>query len=359
MKILVTGANGFLGQHVVSALLARRHQVRVLVRPAADLERTSWRNQVDVFRADLRSTANLGSAFNGIDVLVHLAAAVTGGEDAQFAAGVVGTERLLSAMIGSGCRRVVLASSFSVYDWSNIHGTLDENSPIEPREDLYARDGYSIAKWWQERVTRRFAEVHEWDLTVLRPGFIWGRDHAYLAALGQQVGPVHFVIGPFTHMPMTHVENCADLFALSATDPRAVGHTFNVVDGPGSRIWSFLGEYLRRSGEGGFRIPIPYTAAYGVVSAAFATIFQRNHKLPQILIPCRFESRLKPLRYTNERARRILGWNPPLTFEQCLARSFGPPSPTREEKSPDTDREGLRDADKYPPAPLNASVNSQ
>ena len=359
MKILVTGANGFLGQQVVSALLARDHHVRVLVRPAADLARIAWRNQVDVLRGDLRSAPNLGAAFEGIDVLVHLAAAVTGGEDAQFAAGVVGTERLLSAMIGSGCRRVVLASSFSVYDWSNIRGTLDESSPIEPSKDLYARDGYSIAKWWQERVTRRFADVHKWDLTVLRPGFIWGRDHAYLAALGQQVGPVHFVIGPFTHMPMTHVDNCADLFAVAATDPRAVGQTFNVVDGPGSRIWSFLGEYLRRSGERGLRIPVPYTAAYGVVSAAFATIFQRNYKLPQILIPCRFESRLKPLRYTNRRARQILGWNPPLTFEQCLARSFGPPSPTREEKSPVRDREGLHDADKYPPATLNASANSQ
>ena len=44
------------------------------------------------------------------------------------------------------------------------------------------------AKWWQERVTRRFAGQHGWDLTVLRPGFIWGRDHGYLAALGQQSG---------------------------------------------------------------------------------------------------------------------------------------------------------------------------
>src|SRR4051812_50228740 len=102
MKILVTGANGFLGQHVVSALLARRHQVRVLVRPAADLDQTSWRNQVDVFRADLRSTSNLESAFNGIDVLVHLAAAVTGGGDAQFSAGGGGAARPFVAGKGAG-----------------------------------------------------------------------------------------------------------------------------------------------------------------------------------------------------------------------------------------------------------------
>jgi 2-alkyl-3-oxoalkanoate reductase len=324
MKILITGANGFLGQHVVSAALARGVQVRVLVRPAALLDKLPWKDAVEVFRADLRTAPDLTQAFDGIDVLVHLAAAVTGGEDAQFAATVVGTERLLDAMSRSACRRLVLASSFSVYDWSAISGTLNEESPLEAPPDLYRRDGYSIAKSWQERVTREYAEKFGWALTVLRPGFIWGRDHAYLAALGQQVGPIHFVIGPLTHIPMTHVENCADLFVVAAMDSRAAGQTFNVVDGPGERIWSFLGDYLKGMKERGFRIPIPYALAYGLVKLGYETIFRRNDKLPQILIPMRFESRLKPLRYTNERARRVLGWTPPLDSRQMLERTFGP-----------------------------------
>jgi nucleoside-diphosphate-sugar epimerase len=324
MKALVTGATGFLGQHVVAGLLARGHEVRILVRPAASLEAYEWHRRVEAFRADLRTTAGLEAAFDGVDVLVHLAAAVTGGEDAQFAATVVGTERLLAAMSRTQCRRVLLASSFSVYDWSRIRGTLDEDSPIEPAPDVYDRDGYSIAKSWQERITRREAERCGWDLTVLRPGFIWGRDHAYIAALGQQVGPIHFVIGPLTRIPMTHVENCADLFAVAAADLRARNQTFNVVDDRGERVWTFLGEYLRRRGERGVRVPVPYLLAYAVVQSLFKTVFRRNSKLPQILIPCRFESRLKPLHYTNERARRILGWTPPLDFEECLRRTFEP-----------------------------------
>ncbi len=324
MKALVTGANGFLGRHVVAALLERGVQVRAMVRPAARLESLDWPASVEVHRADLRSSRDLERAFDGVDVLVHLAAAVTGGEDAQFAATVVGTERLLEAMARTGCRRVVLASSFSVYDWSAIRGTLDEQSPVEPLPDLYERDGYSISKSWQERVTRRACAAHGWDLTVLRPGFIWGRDHAYLAALGVQVSKLDVVIGPLSHLPMTHVENCADLFAVAATDPRAIGQTFNVVDGPGERIWSFLGEYLRRTGRRALRIPVPYRLAHLVVSAAFATVFRRNLKLPGILIPVRFESRLKPLRYTYRHAREVLGWKPPLDLEACLARTFGP-----------------------------------
>ena len=188
MKALVTGANGFLGRHVVDALKARGHAVRAMVRPAARLQDLRWAPSVEITRADLRSTRDLEPAFDGIDTLVHLAAAVSGGDDAQFASTVVGTERLLGAMARTSCKRVVLVSSFSVYDWSAITGTLDEQSPLEPVPDLYQRDGYTIAKAWQERVTRRAAEQHGWELTVLRPGFIWGRDHAYVAALGQRVG---------------------------------------------------------------------------------------------------------------------------------------------------------------------------
>jgi UDP-glucose 4-epimerase len=324
VRALVTGAGGFLGRHVVGALLARGHQVRALVRPAAGLEGLGWPPAVEVVRADLRTARDLEPAFEGVDVLLHLAAAVSGGEDLQFAVAVAGTERLLGAMERTACRRLVLASSFSVYDYSATRGTLDEDSPLHRPADLYRRDGYTIAKVWQERITRRFAERNGWDLTVLRPGFIWGRDHAYLAALGQRVGRHHVVIGPLTRIPLTHVENCADVFALAASDPRARGQTFNVVDGRGERIWRYLGDYLRGSGETGLRLPVPYGLALGLVRLAYATVFRRATKVPGLLIPNRFESRLKPLRFENRRVREALGWNPPLGYRECLARTYGP-----------------------------------
>ena len=321
MRALVTGASGFLGRHLVAALAARGHQVRAMVRPAAAIDGLAWPGSVEIVRADLRASRELQSAFEGVDVLLHLAAVVSGGEDLQFAAAVVGTERLLDAMARSACRRLVLASSFSVYDFSAARGTLDEESPLHRVPEVYGRDGYTIAKWWQERVTRRRAEAEGWDLTVLRPGFIWGRDHAYLAALGQRLGRHHLVIGPWTRLPLTHVENCADAFACAATDERARGQTFNVVDGPGERIWSYLASYLRATGERGLRIPVPYRVALPVVRLARVTVFRRATKLPSILVPNRFESRFKPLRFENRRLREVLGWAPPLDGQECWRRT--------------------------------------
>jgi 2-alkyl-3-oxoalkanoate reductase len=337
MRALVTGANGFLGRHVVGALLDRGIEVRAMVRPAARLEALGWPPTVEIFRADLRTSRELQRAFEGVDVLLHLAAVVSGAEDAQFAGTVVGTERLLEAMSASTCRRLVLCSSFSVYNYSVAGRVLNEDTPLHQVPDVYACDGYTISKWWQERVTRRYAEKYSWDLTVLRPGFIWGRDHSYVVAMGQQLGRHFLVIGPRTRIPMTHVENCADIFALAAEGSRARGQTINVVDGPGERIWNYLSDHMSGTGQRGLRIPVPYWLALNIVRIAYATVFRRATKVPSILVPQRFESRLKPLRFENRRLLETLGWKAPLDYERCLARTYGvemaPRSPALTERN--------------------------
>jgi len=325
MKVLVTGANGFLGHHLVSALLRRGHTVRALVRPAARIEELAWPSDVEVVRADLRGGTDLAPAFADVDAPIHLAAAVTGGEDAQFAAAVVGTERLLAAMARSRATRLVLASSFSVYDWGQVHDRLDERSPVVEAPLLYERDGYAVAKVWQERVTRRMAAVQGWDLTVLRPGFIWGRDHGYLACLGQSFGRMHLTIAPTARLPLTYVENCADLFALAVDHPRAAGQTFNVVDGDEVSAWRYLGDHIRGSRLDWLRIPLPYPLARLLVTLAHRIsklLFRGKGKLPSLLVPCRFEARFKPLDFDDGRIRRELGWRPPLSHAECLARSY-------------------------------------
>ena len=84
MRVLVSGANGFLGQQVVEQLLERGYSVRALIRPATT-EPAEWRDKVEIFRADLRVHENLVSAFDGIDTVIHTAAATSGSEDIQFA----------------------------------------------------------------------------------------------------------------------------------------------------------------------------------------------------------------------------------------------------------------------------------
>jgi 2-alkyl-3-oxoalkanoate reductase len=322
MKILVTGAGGFLGQRLVATLLRSGHAVRAMIRPDSPFESIGGFAAAEVFRADLIRTAELAPAFEGVDVLVHLAAAMTGDERCMFAGSVNGTERLLAAMVGSDCRRIVLASSFAVYNWSAVGSVLDENSPLETNTGLHLRDAYAKSKSQQERVTRRLAAEYGWDLTVLRPGYIWGRGRPDIVPCCVRIGRLYLIIGPTTRLPLTHVENCADLFSKAATDLRAIGETFNVVDGPGERIWTYVGDHLRYSGTRGIRVPLSYALVWTTIKVMYAAGLRRLGRLPGLLVPRRFEARLKPLFFSNRRIHEQLGWQPPHAYSDCMNLTY-------------------------------------
>ena len=327
MKVLVTGANGFIGSHVVTAFLARGYEVRALVRPSADVGPRRWPAEVEVVRADLRLSRGLSDAGSGVDAIVHIAARMGGSEAQQFETTVGGTERLIHAMRGSGVDRFVLASSYSVYDWSSIEGELTEASPVV-EDHLVERGPYTVAKVWQERVTRRLAAETGLDLTVVRPGFVWGRDHVWLSGMGQRYLGVHVVFGRSTLIPITHVENCADAFVDATVKDGALHETFNVVDGEPITTWRYTDEYLRRTGTPGRLLSVPYPAALAVSRLGAAVgrrIFGAGNDLPDLFVPARVEAQFKPLSFPNDKIR-ALGWRPRWRFEEALERSYGPPA---------------------------------
>jgi UDP-glucose 4-epimerase len=322
MKVLVTGAGGFLGRHVVKCLLEHGHGVRAIVRPASMVP--PWNGEVELFRADLRVSNVLESAFIGIDAVLHLAAATSGNEDAQFASTVVATERFLSAMAVSPVNRLIHVSSLVVYDWARAKGTMDENTPLQV--DPYGMGGYTIAKVWQERVVTKFARDNSWNLTIMRPGFIWGVQHTEIAGMGRSFGRDYVMFGPLTRLPLCHVANCAHCLVAAVEAPAAISQTFNVVDGDDITVWHYLREYTRRTGQRALLLPVPYIAGYGIANLASFTsrlLFGNKGKLPSLLTPRRFESQFKPIRFSNRKLKQILAWTPPFGFEQCLNLTYG------------------------------------
>lgn len=325
MKALVTGAGGFLGQAVVSALLARGTEVRALLRSGTDLQALPWRGRVEVHRGDLRDRSSLAGCLDGVDAVVHLAGSPSANAHELFASAVVGSEHLLDLMAAAEIRRLVLAGSFSVYHPEAADELVDEHSPLET--DPYAREGYTVAKLWQERVIRRDARERGLLLTVLRPGLIWGSGHDDLPSLGQRVGRVYLVLGPRTRLRITHVENCADAFATATLDERAIGETFNVVDPEHVSNWAYMRRYRRSSGASWIPVPVPYRLARAAVGAVYrgaAVVLRAPPRLPSLFMPRRFEARFRPLRYVDDKLSRTVGWTPPLTFEEAARRTFTP-----------------------------------
>ncbi len=322
MRVLVTGASGFLGRHTVDRLVERGHSVRAMVRPSSKVP--SWEGDVDIFPVDLRSSNDLPRIFDGVTAVVHLAAAVTGNEDIQFASTVVGTERFLDAMARSETKRLVHVSSIVVYDWSKVRRVMNEETPLA--DNIYDMGGYTIAKVWQERLVRRTAHAKGWDLTIMRPGFIWGADHAEIAGMGRQFNGVYFTFGPRTRLPLSHVLNCADALVQAIETPLNGIHAFNVFDKDDVRVSRYVSEYKHRTRKRGLVIPVPYYVGLGVAKLATMTsriVFGKKGKLPSLLVTRRFESQFKPIRYSNEKLRKELGWTQRYNFEECLNFTYG------------------------------------
>ena len=224
-------------------------------------------------------------------------------------------------MSKSVVRRLVHVSSFVAYDWSKA--IFDERTPL--LTDMYSMDGYTIARVWQERVVSRAAAAHSWNLTILRPGFIWGRAHAAIGGMGRIFGRVYLMFGPCTRLPLTHIVNCAHCVVAALECPAAVGEEFNVIDGDQVRVLHYVREHARQTGRHGILLPVPYRLGLAIVQlASFISrmLFGKKRQLPSILMPRRYERQFKPIRFSNKKLKDKLGWSAPLTFEECINLTF-------------------------------------
>ncbi len=327
MKFFVTGANGFLGRHVVAEALDHGHDVVAMVRDAGSLRRTPWHDheRVEVVVGDLRRAApSWVEALGGADVVVHLAAAVGGDFATQFASTVLGTEQLLATMADTGVLRLVHVSTFSVYDYRALApgSVLDESSPLEANPT--DRDEYAQTKLVQERLVRGFAADRGGRVTVVRPGAVYGPNNLWNAGRAVRLaGPLWAALAPNGELKLTYVENCAQAIVLAAERDEAVGETLNIVDDdpPTQREYEAA---LKRAGfTVGLSLPVPYVAAKGA-GEAVAWVSRRRYggklRLPAYAVPAKMDSQYRPLHYPNARAKAVLGWTPRYRLDEALAR---------------------------------------
>jgi UDP-glucose 4-epimerase len=309
----------------VAALQSGGHRIRTVLQPGTALEPTQA-DSVESFLGDLCTHPDLQAAFEDVDAVIHLAATMTGAPASRFAETVTATERLLEAMSASSTRRLVLCSSFSVYDWTQARGSVDEDLPLSDSSE--PSGGYAAAKLRQEQLAVQISRNHGWDLTILRPGFIWGPgNECPPGSIGLDFGPLHIVIGAGRRPPFAHVVNCAECFRLAVENPRAAGCVFNLVDEYRVTAWRFMGEHLKRSGRKGVRVLLPYSVARGLVALARAgarIVPAMESRLPSLFTPAEFAARCKPLSYDTRRSADVLGRWAQLDFQQCLQQTYDP-----------------------------------
>ncbi|MDJ0618165.1 MAG: NAD(P)-dependent oxidoreductase [Calothrix sp. MO_192.B10] len=327
MKLLITGASGFVGQYVVVQALRKGHQVKAVVRPSSDLKKLPWSNHpaVELVRLDLRRQAGIVDALQDVDAVIHLAAAKDGDFYTRFAGTVITTENLLNAMVEANMMRLVNISTFCVYDYLRIPSrtTIKEDSITEC--DPLEREEYTQTKLLQEELIQEFQENHQHSqVTTIRPGLIYGRDNIWSTLLGGKLGGNLWLrIGGYATMPLTYIENCADAIVCAAECPQAIGKIINIVDDklPTQRAYV---KKLKR-----YALPIPKTIPINwTLMRSIAWIFWKFNKvflkgqarLPGIFNPVILDARFKHFRFSNHRAKHLLNWTPKYSLDEALQR---------------------------------------
>jgi UDP-glucose 4-epimerase len=314
MRVLVTGASGFVGRYVMPAIANRGHSVRALSRRPVEA--------VEFFEADLLQPPTLAAALKGIDAVVHLAISVTPDREILRDETIVGTKNLCEAMVATGVTRLIHCSSRAVYDWKLAKRTPDESAALDANPQL--RDEYAQAKIAQEHLIRDYAGRFNWRATILRPGFIWGPGREQLAGWGHSFGPLHFVVDGRRRLPMSYVENCAECFALAVDEARAEGQAFNIVDDDLPTAREYATVQLKQAGHGGPVISVPYWP--GLIVAQLATRLNRTFfggrlNLPGLLAPASYRARFSPIHLSNQKAKDLLGWRPQYGFRDAWERA--------------------------------------
>lgn len=329
MKVLVTGATGFLGHALVERLLARGEtQVRCLVRSGSArsrLEALAARYPdatIELVQGSLATKESAARLLDGVSVVYHLAASLLGAAADIFLNTVVASKHLLEAVAAAGRPiKVVLVSSFGVYGVADLpRGHLvDESTPLEPHPER--RDLYSQAKLRQEKLFREYQARHGFPLVVMRPGVIYGpRGSRISARVGLDLMGLFLYLGGDNVLPLTYVDNCAEAIAVAGQSDRANGETYNVVDDDLPTCRQYVTRF-RKEVKPLRLVPIPYP-----LMQAISTAVQRYHafskgQLPAIFTPYKTATSWKGNRFENAKLKG-LGWRPIVSTEEALQRTF-------------------------------------
>lgn len=328
MKILVTGAGGFLGKAIVERLLARGHNdVRCMLRDTAKakgLEAIAARYpsaHVEFVTVNLRNAAEISKALAGCEMVIHAAAALKGSPAEMFLNSVVASRNLLE-VIANELRpmRVVLVSSFGAMGVADLPrgAMVDERTPMEQHPEQ--RDVYSHTKLRQEQMFWEYRAKYGFELVVLRPGVIYGPGGGHLS---NRVGLSLF--GRFLHLggnnllPLTYVDNCAEAIVTAAL-AGGDGEVYNVVDDDLVTSKQYLAAY-RKNVRKVKSVPIPYFALMWGSKMVERYSVRSKGQLPAIFTPYKTRAMWGGNQFSNAKLKSI-GWRPLLSTREGMERAF-------------------------------------
>ncbi|MCA9766655.1 MAG: NAD-dependent 4,6-dehydratase LegB [Carnobacterium sp.] len=308
MTVLVTGADGFIGSHLVEELVKRGEKVRAF---AYYNSFNSWGwldslpkdilSQVEVFTGDIRDPNGVRESMKGIDTVYHLAALIAipfsyHSPDSYVDTNIKGTLNVLQAARDLGTKRVLVTSTSEVYGTAQ-YVPIDENHPFQ------GQSPYSATKIGSDRMAESFYRSFEMPITIVRPFNTYGPRQSARAVIPTIItqllaGKEEIKLGSITPTrDFNYVKDTANGFITLAHAENTIGEEINIATQQEISIGELANEMIRQINPN-------------------AKIITEDIRLrPE-------KSEVNRLLGSNEKIMRLTDWKPQYTLEQGLAETI-------------------------------------
>lgn len=308
MKVLVTGASGFIGRAVIERLRRDGYAVRAAVRHDSD----TLPPDIERAAGDLHFGRDWSDGLRGIDLVIHLAARVhvmaeTAADplDEYRRVNVDGTISLARSAADAGVRRFVYVSTLKV---NGEAGRFTETSEAVPA------DPYAQSKHEAEVALRQIAKDRRLEVVIIRPPLVYGPGvRANFRALMRAIARgIPLPLGAIRNRrSLIGIDNLVDFIVTCLTHPAAANETFLVTDGEDLSTPDLVRRLAKAMGRPArlFSIP-PSVLRFG------AALCGRRHVADRLL---------ESLQADISKARTRLSWSPPVSVDEALMRASHTP----------------------------------
>jgi dTDP-glucose 4,6-dehydratase len=307
-KVLITGADGFIGSHLTEQLVKQGHKVKAFTYYNSfntwgwlDTLPKEIMNEVEVFTGDIRDPYGVKESMKSIDVVYHLAALIAipfsyHSPDSYVDTNIKGSLNVLQAARDLGTSRVLVTST------SEVYGTA-QYVPIDEKHPFQGQSPYSATKIGADRLAESFYRSFNMPITIVRPFNTYGPRQSARAVIPTIItqllaGEEEIKLGSLTPTrDFNYVKDTADGFIEIAKSDKTIGEEINIATQKEISVGQLAKELIRQ------------------INPNAKIVCEEQRLRPE-------KSEVNRLLGSNEKIMRLTNWKPNYTFEEGLAETI-------------------------------------
>jgi nucleoside-diphosphate-sugar epimerase/predicted dehydrogenase len=315
--VLVTGASGFLGLHLVEELLKKGFKVRVITRRI--LKKFKGEPNLEMVYGDIRDPECVRMAVAGVHTIYHCASITTnkGNWDDFEETNINGTRYLLNAAVENFVRKFIYVSSVAVYGFAHRNGHDFIGEDAGHGQNLPEFYYYPKSKIEAEKLVMETHRMRNLPVVILRPGVLFGPG-------GKNIfkNKKIFISAKSKVLPYIYVKNVVNAMILSANTDISIGKTYNVIGEEQITQGDFQKRAACVSGDRGIKIFMPRPALFALAKLVQFLFGRLSPGVSPPFGDYHYRSLVRNLKYDNSKIKAELGWKPTVSIDEGITETF-------------------------------------